>query len=74
MPKSIVIEPEKYLPESTIHLSDIEVNAYQRTGDEERAAYSPRSSWPFAGYVRHPAIRDHSQRDQDQGRVSRPGL
>ena len=41
MPKSIVIEPEKVFARSTIHLSDIEVNAYQRTGDEERAAYSP---------------------------------
>jgi 2-oxoisovalerate dehydrogenase E1 component len=40
MPKSIVIEPEKVFARSTIHLSDIEVNAYQRTGDEERATYS----------------------------------
>src|ERR1039457_6379896 len=41
MPKSIVIEPEKVFARSTIHLSDIEVNAYQKTGDEERAIYSP---------------------------------
>src|ERR1035437_9132950 len=41
MPKSIIIEPEKVFARSTIHLSDIEVNAYQRTGDEERATYSP---------------------------------
>jgi 2-oxoisovalerate dehydrogenase E1 component len=40
MPKSIVIEPEAVFARSTIHLSDIEVNAYQRTGDEERATYS----------------------------------
>src|ERR1039458_1072036 len=40
MPKSIIIEPEKVFARSTIHLSDIEVNAYQKTGDEERATYS----------------------------------
>ena len=32
MPKSIIIEPEKVFARSTIHLSDIEVNAYQQTG------------------------------------------
>src|SRR5271157_1623427 len=40
MPKSIVIEPEKVFARSTIHLSDIEVNAYQQTGEQERATYS----------------------------------
>jgi 2-oxoisovalerate dehydrogenase E1 component len=40
MPKSIVIEPEQVFAKSTIHLSDIEVNAYQRTGEQERATYS----------------------------------
>jgi len=43
MPKSIVIEPERVFARSTIHLSDIEVNAYQRTGEQERAAYSFRA-------------------------------
>ena len=41
MPKSIIIEPEKVFARSTIHLSDIQVNAYQRTGEQERATYSP---------------------------------
>jgi 2-oxoisovalerate dehydrogenase E1 component len=41
MPKSIVIEPETVLATGTIHLSDIPVNAYQRSMEEERAAYSP---------------------------------
>jgi len=41
MPKSIVIEPEKVFARGTIHLSDIQVNAYERTGEEELAAYSP---------------------------------
>ena len=40
MPKSIAIEPEAVFARSTIHLSDIEVNAYQKTGDQERASYS----------------------------------
>ena len=41
MPKSITIEPEKVFARDTIHLSDIPVNAYRRTGAEERATYSP---------------------------------
>jgi 2-oxoisovalerate dehydrogenase E1 component len=41
MPKSIIIEPEVAFAKSTIHLSDIQVNAYQRTGEQERASYSP---------------------------------
>jgi 2-oxoisovalerate dehydrogenase E1 component len=41
MPKSIVIEPETVLARGTIHLPDIPVNAYQRTLEEELAAYSP---------------------------------
>lgn len=40
MPKSIVIEPEKVLRRSSIRFSDIPVNAYQKTIDEERAAHS----------------------------------
>jgi 2-oxoisovalerate dehydrogenase E1 component len=41
MPKSIIIDPEQVFARSTIHLSDIEVNAYRKTGDQERATYSP---------------------------------
>jgi hypothetical protein len=41
MPKSIIIEPEVAFARSTIKLSDIPVNAYQRTGEQERATYSP---------------------------------
>jgi 2-oxoisovalerate dehydrogenase E1 component len=41
MPKSIIIEPEVAFAKSTIELSDIPVNAYQRTGEQERASYSP---------------------------------
>ena len=40
MPKSIIIEPEKVLARETIHLSDIELNAYRKTPAEELAAYS----------------------------------
>ena len=40
MPKSIIIEPEKVFARGAIHLSDIQVNAYQRTGEQERATYS----------------------------------
>ena len=40
MPKSIIIEPEQVFARGTIHLSDIPVNAYQRTGKEELATYS----------------------------------
>ncbi len=41
MPKSIIIEPEKVFARGAIHLSDIQVNAYQRTGEDELATYSP---------------------------------
>ena len=41
MPKSIIIEPEKVFARGAIHLSDIQVNAYQKTGEEELATYSP---------------------------------
>ncbi|MGO9260833.1 MAG: thiamine pyrophosphate-dependent enzyme [Bryobacteraceae bacterium] len=40
MPKSIVIEPEQVFAKGTIHLSDIPVNAYDRTPEEELASYS----------------------------------
>ncbi len=38
MPKSISIEPEQVFAKGTIHLSDIQVNAYERTAEEERAS------------------------------------
>ncbi|MGA2769215.1 MAG: thiamine pyrophosphate-dependent enzyme [Bryobacteraceae bacterium] len=41
MPKSIVIDPKQAFARGAIKLSDIPVNAYQRTGEQERAAYSP---------------------------------
>ncbi len=41
MPKSIPLIPEKLLAEDRIHFSDIEVNAYKRTIEEERAELSP---------------------------------
>jgi 2-oxoisovalerate dehydrogenase E1 component len=40
MPKSIVIEPEQAFSTGAIHFSDIPVNAYRETVEEERAAYS----------------------------------
>lgn len=40
MPKSILIEPEAVLASGTIHFSDIRVNAYQHTIQEELATYS----------------------------------
>jgi len=40
MPKSIVIEPEQAFARDTIHLSDIQVNAYQKPLAEEVAAHS----------------------------------
>ena len=42
MPKSINIEPEKVFARETIHLSDIPVNAYQKSAKEELAAHSPQ--------------------------------
>jgi 2-oxoisovalerate dehydrogenase E1 component len=40
MPKSILITPEKALARDTIRFRDIEVNAYQKTIEEERNNYS----------------------------------
>ena len=40
MPKSIMIEPETVLARSAIHLSDIPINAFQKTMEEELAEYS----------------------------------
>ena len=41
MPKSIVIEPEKVFAGGTIRLSDIPINAYQKTIEEELGSFSP---------------------------------
>ena len=50
-----------------IHFSDIEVNAYDKTIEEELAVYSPGGlPGHLAGHVRHPRVRDHPQRDQDR--------
>jgi 2-oxoisovalerate dehydrogenase E1 component len=40
MPKSIVIEPAKVLARGRIRFTDIEINAYERTFEEEKEAYS----------------------------------
>jgi 2-oxoisovalerate dehydrogenase E1 component len=40
MPKSIVIDPETVLRRSTIHFSDILVNAYRKTPQEEIETYT----------------------------------
>ena len=57
MPKSIVIEPEKVFSTGAIHFSDIPVNAYRETVEEERAAHSYRRlPEHLAGHVRHPGI------------------
>ena len=40
MPKSIPIDPETVFARGRIHFSDIEINAYQRTIEEELATYS----------------------------------
>src|SRR5579871_3886716 len=40
MPKSIVIEPERVFASETIHFHGIPVNAYCKTWEEERAAFS----------------------------------
>src|ERR1035437_5128686 len=42
MPKSIILEPEKLLAPGRIHFDPIEMNAYNRTVEQERALYSPR--------------------------------
>ena len=70
MPKSIVIEPEQVFAKGTIHLSDIPVNAYDRTPEEELASYSREdflAIWQDMCAIRR--IRNHPQRDQDQGRL-----
>ncbi len=40
MPKSIVIEPKHVFSKSAIHLSDIPINAYDRTVEDELVHYS----------------------------------
>jgi len=40
MPKSIVIEPAKVLARGRIHFTDIEMNAYAKSFEEEMATYS----------------------------------
>jgi len=40
MPKSIVVEPSNVFSKSSIRLSDISINAYDRTIEEEMAHYS----------------------------------
>ena len=40
MPKSIVIEPEIVFSRGAIHFSDIPVNTYEKTQEEELASYS----------------------------------
>ena len=42
MPKSIIIEPERVFARGRIHFSDIEVNACEKTIEEELAVYSQR--------------------------------
>ena len=40
MPKSIIIEPEKVFASETIRFSDIPLNAYRKTREEELASFS----------------------------------
>jgi 2-oxoisovalerate dehydrogenase E1 component len=40
MPKSIILEPDELLAEDRIHFTDIPVNAYKKTVEEECANYS----------------------------------
>ena len=42
MPKSILIEPQKAFARGKIHFTDIPVNAYDRTVEQELAEYSPQ--------------------------------
>ena len=42
MPKSIVIEPERVFAREVIRLSEIPVNAYQKSDEEGLAAHSPQ--------------------------------
>ena len=71
MPKSIIIEPEKvFAAGRRSHFSDIPVNAYDKTIEQELATYSAEDFLHiWQRHVRHPGVRDHPQRDQDQGRV-----
>jgi len=41
MPKSIIVEPERMFARGAIRFSDIPVNAYQKTLQEEMGEYSP---------------------------------
>lgn len=41
MTKALVIEPEEVFSRDVLHLSDIPVNAYQRTIEEESSQYTP---------------------------------
>ena len=70
MPKSIIIEPEHVFAPGRIHFADIPVNAYNKTHRGGAAADYSARGFPghLAGHVRHPGVRDHPQRDQDQGR------
>jgi 2-oxoisovalerate dehydrogenase E1 component len=40
MPKSIIVEPKAVFSKSSIHFSDIPINAYDRSMKEELAQYS----------------------------------
>ena len=40
MPKSIILEPEKLLAADRIHFTDIDVNTYRKTIEEERREFS----------------------------------
>jgi 2-oxoisovalerate dehydrogenase E1 component len=41
MPKSIIIDPEQFFAKGAIHFSDIPVNAYSKSIEEEKANFSP---------------------------------
>ena len=70
MPKSIIVEPKEAFSRSRIHLSDIPVNAYDYTVEDELAHYSTEGIFAhLAGHVRHSGIRDNPERNQDQGRI-----
>jgi 2-oxoisovalerate dehydrogenase E1 component len=56
MTKSIIIEPEKAFATGAIHLSDIPVNAYQKSTEEELAGYTPAeflAIWEDLCAIRH---------------------
>ena len=40
MPKSIILEPQELLAPGSIHCADIQVNAYNKTVEQERALFS----------------------------------